>query len=573
MFTKILKPEIMSTMLPKGFPAEKLSQPQYKMVVEKDVYITMRDGVKIAVDIFRPESAGACPALYATSAYQKDLVEFPSWPVFHFRETNDIEWFVSRGYVYVHGDLRGTGKSVQGQWRFFSQEEQNDLYDVIEWIAQQPWCNGNVGMIGESMYAWVQWFAAATQPPHLKCIAPYDGGADMYRDVAYHGGIMALGFQSAWYTAEMRANYHIGRQGPCPDQYRWDLPWELMKHQTCDDFWKLRAADFSKIQCPVFSIGILHKTGIHLRGNVRGYEELQVPKKLMLCHGDFEGDEMAIFGSEEMRLLLLRWYDHWLKGNDTGVMEEPPVSVFVRNLEVYRSENEWPIARTQYRKLYLGSGPSGAVESLNDGRLSWEMPAEQNSSTSYQYPDPDWSHFSGVGTAVMEDGVLHPTRKILTFASGPMSEDLEVTGNIVLVLYASSDQTDTDFHLRLWDQLPDSMQVPGMPPRGRPLTRGWLKASHACTKDETLSKPYRPYYRCDQPRPIEPDQVYKFEIEIWATSCCFLKDHRLRIDLACYDSNALDFGGHYYYLRMGKDTFYHDQNHPSHLLLPVIPAK
>ena len=120
----------------------------------------------------------------------------------------------------------------------------------------------------------MQWFAAATQPPHLECIAPYDGGADMYRDVAYHGGIMALGFPTAWHTAEMRANYRHRPPGPDADQCRWDLPWELINHQTCDEFWRRRAADFSKIQCPVFSIGILHKTGIHLRGNVRGYEEL-----------------------------------------------------------------------------------------------------------------------------------------------------------------------------------------------------------------------------------------------------------------------------------------------------------
>jgi hypothetical protein len=542
------------------------------MIVEKDVLVTMRDGIKVAVDIYRPDAPGKFPALYATSAYQKDLIYLPQWPIFHFRETNDVEWFVSLGYVYVHHDIRGSGKSVEGSWQFFSQEEQNDFYDVIEWAAQEPWCDGNIGMIGESMLAWVQWFAAAMQPPHLKCIAPFDAGADMYRDVAYHGGIMSLGFQSAWYTAEIRANYRVGKYGPSPNVGRWDMPWEIMNHQTCDEFWKVRAPDFSKIQCPVYSIGILHKTGIHLRGNVRGYEEVKVPKKLMLCHGDFEGDEMAIFNSREIKLLLLRWYDHWLKGNDTGFMQEQPVSIFVRNREVYRPEKEWPLARTQYQKLYLRSGHSGAVESLNDGKLSWEPPTESNSSTTYSYPQPEWSHFSGAGTAVMEDGVLHPTKKILTFTTDPMQKDTEVTGNIVMVLYASSDQTDTDFHIRIWDQLPDSMQEPGMPPRGRITTRGWLKASHACTRDEALSKPYRPYYRSDKPKPIEPNKVYKFEIEIWATSCCFLKGHRLRIDLACYDSNAFDFGGHYYYLRMGKDTFYHDKDHPSHLILPVIPT-
>ena len=113
MFTKILKPEIMSTMLSKGFPEDKLSQPKYKMIVEKDVFVTMRDGIKVAVDIFRPDAPGKFPALYATSAYQKDLIYLPQWPVFHFRETNDVEWFVSLGYAYVHHDIRGSGKSVE----------------------------------------------------------------------------------------------------------------------------------------------------------------------------------------------------------------------------------------------------------------------------------------------------------------------------------------------------------------------------------------------------------------------------------------------------------------------------
>ena len=114
MFTKILKPEIMRTLLPEGFPAGDLSQPRYKMVVEKDVFVTMRDGTRVAVDIFRPDAPGEFPSLYATSAYQKDLSYLPQVPAFHFRETNDIEWFVSRGYVYVHQDIRGSGKSVDG---------------------------------------------------------------------------------------------------------------------------------------------------------------------------------------------------------------------------------------------------------------------------------------------------------------------------------------------------------------------------------------------------------------------------------------------------------------------------
>ncbi|MBC7292881.1 MAG: CocE/NonD family hydrolase, partial [Thermoleophilia bacterium] len=197
-------------MLSKDLPADKLSQPQYKMVVEKDVMVTMRDGVRLAVNIYRPDAPGKFPALLAADSYQKDLVDLPLLPIFHMRETNDIEWFVSRGYVFVHSDSRGTGHSVEGEWQLFSQEEQNDLYDLIEWIAVQPWCTGKVGMLGESLLAWAQWFAAVQQPPHLACILPWDAGADMYRDVAWHGGMMAVGFPTAWHMWEIRGHYRLG---------------------------------------------------------------------------------------------------------------------------------------------------------------------------------------------------------------------------------------------------------------------------------------------------------------------------------------------------------------------------
>jgi uncharacterized protein len=579
MYSTTLKPEIMKTMLPADFPADRLSKPEYKVIVERDVMMTMRDGTRIAANIHRPDAPGRFPAIHAADSYQKDLDHLPLLPIFHMRETNDIEYFVSRGYVFVHTDSRGTGHSLTGQWDMFGQEMQNDLYDMIEWIAAQEWCTGKVGMLGESLLAWSQWFTAVQQPPHLTCILPWDAGADLYRDVAWHGGMMAVGFPSQWHLWEIRGHYRLGipeRFGTPPanpEMGKWDMVWNVMNHPTYDDFWKTRTPDFSKIECPVFVVGALHKGGLHLRGVVRGYEEVKTPKKMMLIHGVLDGDEMAIYNSPQMQLLMLRWYDHWLKGNDTGVMEEPPVSLFIRGADVYRLENEWPMARTEYRKLYFREGPSGAVQSLNDGRLSWEAPTEADSKFSYPYPDQDWTHFSGGGTAVIEDsGVVNGQKRIPTFVSDPLEEDLEVSGSLVLVLYASSDQINTDFFCRVVDQAPDVEQIPGMPPKGLILTRGWLKASHACTRDAELSKPYRPYYRHDQPEFIEPDRIYRYEIEVLPTCNLFKKGHRIRVDVACGDSPALDFGGHYYGVKVGTDTYYHDKDHPSHLILPVIPA-
>ena len=215
--------------------------------------IPMRDGVMIAANIYRPDAPGTFPALHAADSYQKDIVNVvPTLPVFHCVEVNDIEYFVSRGYVFVHTDSRGTGHSTEGEWAFWSQEEQTDLYDMIEWIAVQDWCTGKVGMLGESLLAWVQWFAACQQPPHLACILPWDAGADMYRDVAWHGGMMAVGFPTAWHMWEIRGHYRLGLPArfdtvPAnPDSGRWDLVWNVINHPTYDDFWKLRNPDFSQ---------------------------------------------------------------------------------------------------------------------------------------------------------------------------------------------------------------------------------------------------------------------------------------------------------------------------------------
>ena len=367
----------------------------------------------------------------------------------------------------MHHDIRGSGKSVEGQWQCFSQAEQNDLYDIIEWIAAQPWCTGKVGMIGESYLAWVQWFAAATQPPHLACIVPFDGGADMYRDVAYHGGIMAIGFPAGWHmTGDPRPTTGWAARARTRNLGDWDLPWNVMQPPDLRRLLEDRDPDFTKIKCPVFSIGILHKVGIHLRGNLRGYEEVTTPKKLMLCHGDFEGDEMAIFNSGEMRLLCCA-------GTTTGSRATTPASWTRTRAQHLRArqgalpprEGVAACRATSTRELYLARGRSGGRRLANDGGLSWEAPAVGPSEfrSPYSYPDPDWSHFSGVGTAVMEDGILNPVQEDphLHHPAAARRTSRSI-GNIVLVLYAARPTRPTPTSsCRICDQFPDDEQVPG----------------------------------------------------------------------------------------------------------------
>jgi putative CocE/NonD family hydrolase len=218
----------------------------------------------------------------------------------------------------------------------------------------------------------------------------------------------------------------------------------------------------------------------------------------------------------------------------------------------------------------LQPGPVGAVRSLNDGGLSKSAPLIETNSFEFTYPNPEWSGWSGIGTAKFVNGLPNPAIKILTFSSEPLKEDLEVTGPISLVLYASSTERDADIYVRLVDQEPDDQQVSGVPPKGKILTRGWLKASHR-EKNTKLSKLYQPYYTHKNPTPIEPGRIYQYEIEVWPTSNLFRKGHRIRLDLSNGDSPAFDFGGHHFGIKVGKDTIYHDKDHPSHLILPVIP--
>ncbi len=537
--------------------------------VDRNLMVSMRDGVRLACDVYRPTAPGRYPVLYAVSPYIKDTVYLPTAGVYRYRETGNIAKWVDKGYVYVHADARGAGQS-EGVFERFSQEELRDLYDMIEWCGVQPWSNGRVGMIGESYYGIVQWFAAAQKPPHLACIAPYDASTDLYRNSVYKGGIYFTSFQNHWYSNSVRNRHLIDyAERPQRDDYMsYDYLREQALHPTFDEYWEGRRAELSRIDVPVFSIGNWMGTMVHLLGNIQGYLEVKGPKKLLVNVGDAQ----VLFLDPYIEEQLTRWYDHWLKGVDNGVMDEPPIRIYVRNGEGYRDEHEWPLARTEYRKLYLAPGPSGAAESLNDGRLTWEQPAGEVAPTSYTYPDPAWT-FPGTGSSVRgRSGMLHNTRKILTFTSEPFDEDTEVTGPVVLRLWASSSAHDTQFIVKLVDLAPltpevrQAIETLDVAPPAQLVTEGWLRASHR-ELDPARSTPPSPYHTHVDPQPLEPGTIYEFDIEIWPTCWVFQQGHRLRLDLA-----ALDQLGQYYlgHLR-ATDTFHHDAEHPSHLLLPVIP--
>jgi uncharacterized protein len=195
----------------------------------------MRDGVILYAAVFLPKKPGRYPTLFAASPYRFDNDYAPAYPMYLWRETGPIAWYVDQGYAFVHMDVRGTGRSG-GEYGFFDKAEQQDLYDAIEWIAMQPWSDGNVGGIGQSYYAVTQWFMAIQNSPHLKCIAPYDGLIDVYRASAYSGGIPGA-FFNLWYDQIVRPINQHPAHGPSRD-LPWDMPYAARQHPTYDAFWK-----------------------------------------------------------------------------------------------------------------------------------------------------------------------------------------------------------------------------------------------------------------------------------------------------------------------------------------------
>ena len=514
------------------------AKPSQAMKVERDVKVTMRDGVRISLCVYRPLDERAVPVLFAASPYQHEFDAVPAFPLFPWRETGPVEWYVSRGYAYVHADVRGSGKS-EGEFGFMDFTEQEDYVELIAWIAQQPWCTGRVGGIGQSYYAMAQWLMATRNPPALACIVPYDGLVDQYRCSNYHGGIFC-NYRSSWYANLRADNQHrpAGAKGRPP--MRFDLVGAITEHTLYDDWWRERSPfeRLGEIKVPVLSIGHWGKMGLHLRGNILGYEELRSPKKLVITGAKNTFEAHHMFDQVEFHQKeCLPFYDRYLKDIDNGFMSGA-AGACSSAAPMWREEPEWPLRRASYVPYYLRKGPSGSVTSLNDGGLSTEPPAQDEPATTYAYPDWEW--MNGV-VVTGPDGRPDAVRRVLTFTSAALPDDIEVTGPIVLELHASSDQIDTRFIVKLTDQHPqdDAARAKGVQPAFTNVAKGWLRASHR-EKDLSRTTDLRPFYTHANPQQLTPGEVYRFDIEVLPVAYVFRKGHRIRLEIANGDSAVTD---------------------------------
>ena len=573
------------------------------MIEERDLTVKMRDGTRIALDVYRPAGAGKFPTLYACSLHNKDIqgpdvadvlppqpAHAPLW--FGPIEAGDTRRVVANGYIHVVAQARGTGKS-EGHYG----QEDSDHYDVIDWITKQPWSDGKVGMIGISGYAGEQWRAAAQGHPALKAIFPYDacsayGGMFGFRDFVPGGVLHAFP-----YLLDVFSTVHESRDRPGELPAEQERLWRaamnnpdfkqyinlyniltqkgqrtFVMYHTLTNPWEPEGTvarseeTFRKIKIPFYtgSGAYAYTYKLHWLGAQHYFENVEQPKKLL-----FTGPAHLERPFHQLHDEIIRWYDHWLKGKNTGLMDEPPVRYWLMGANEWRTAGNWPLPETQWTKFYLS----------NWERLTTEAPrpaAEVGASAR----EPD----------VFTQMPLTKTTKIerLRYMTDPLPHDLTVVGPISLTLHAAIDQDDTNWIIVLKDVGPDvsvrtardgERDVPSDLPE-RELTRGWLKASYRAL-DRKRSKPGAPFHVMTQDAiaPVAPGEIVEYQIAILATANQFKAGHRICLEITSMDApngTGAMTGVEYipYHVCSSKTVthkVYRDADRPSHLLLPVIP--
>lgn len=514
-----------------------ISQPAYGLVAERGVRMKTRDGTTLAVDVFRPDSAGPFPALLSYSPYGKDVQRVLDQQRPHSsrtgnggQEAGDTGYFVSRGYVHVIADVRGSGDS-EGTYDFQGRREQTDGYDLIEWIADQPWCDGNVGMLGMSYFGVVQNLVAATRPPHLRAIAPYEAYTDRYRHSVHHGGIFDEGFFHQWFEhlsvrpqrpliydflpeEEVRRRrdallaspeivdspyMHIQLKYENKNPLMFDF---LIEPHDGPYYWE-RSANrvLDRIEVPALLMARWSGWPIHLAGAFEAWKGITSPKKMIIMETEWITGPLRPWRDHQD--VILRWYDHWLKGVDTGMMDEPPITLLVKGSGRWRAEHEWPLARTAWTRFHL----------TGDGGLTREPGAAESS---LGFENDPW----------IRPGLTSPG---LDFTTPPLAEPLEVTGPIALRLTATLDQPDATWIVTLRDVAPDGSSSV--------VTKGWLRASHRET-DPERSEPYKPYHPHDRSVPVPVGERQPYDIELRETSMLFQTGHRLRLEVRGQDTQT-----------------------------------
>jgi uncharacterized protein len=576
-------------------PDPLLSAPKYEVEIDRAVGVPMRDGIKLATDIYRPKGLEKVPLILVRTPYKKDMGELQAM------------FYARRGYVFAVQDCRGRFASP-GLWEPFVNEA-HDGYDAIEWLAKQPYSNGKVGLIGGSYLGWVQWWAASEHPPHLVTMIPNVAPPDPFYNIPYEYGAFFL-WGSIWWADVLESQATADISGAAMSKIGEkkyskllrELPvieldkavlgkenpyWrKWITHPTNDSYWQ--SSNFldrlKDVNIPVFhQSGWFDGDGIGTKLNYLKMSSYQhANQKLTLgpwghtdtagrMIGDRDFTEKAII---DLQRDYLRWFDYWLKGVDNGIQKEPLVNVFVMGSNKWLQGAKYPLEVTRFQKLYLSSGGK-ANTAKGDGLLTFDAPAANAPADHYTYnpgdptPDPRFYEESEEDAKRVRSAderkkeregyhqkISEERNDMLVYATAPLTKPLTFAGPVSAVLYAASSTRDTDWFMTVSEVDKDGKIFQLMQGKIRARFRKSMSA----------------------PELLKPNQVYEYTLDLWHTGITIPAGSRLRVEVASAAfplfSRNLNTGGHNEtetkYVS-AEQTIYHNQKYPSHVLLPVIP--
>jgi uncharacterized protein len=553
------------------------------VVKDTDVPITMRDGIILSADVYRPDKPGRYPVLITQTPYNKEGPLGAANP-----------YLVQRGYVHVVVDVRGTGSS-QGSWDSFGPNEQEDGPEVVAWTRKQPWSDGDVGLLGASYMAITQITTAARRPPGLKAMFPIVPMADSYRDITFSGGQTNISFIPLWLglvtgTSLVPPTYALS--GNPADLVRGITT--LAQHATNvgsfqlntvanataggdvaydGPYWKTRSPLelLDRINVPAFVVGGLHD--LFQRGEPMVYERLRRHVDARLLMGPWthltgsKGDGLPRDGVPGLNQIELQWFDHYLKGIDTHIDQIPPVTQYAYGDEKYESQPDWPDPHLSPTRRYLRSG----------AQLSTEAPkGSESPETFVQHP------VSGVCTQSTSQWTAGATEPIpcttddraneplgVTYTTPPMTSDLKLTGPVLANLWVSTTAADAVVNARVTDVGPDG--------RSTELSGGWLAASFRALDASRsrfvkgrLLQPFHPFTRASV-LPVKAGEPMQLAVEVFPLNAVIKKGHSLRLAVGPSDfPHSAPPLPQQANLAGGVVTLLHDAQHPSYLELPTL---
>ena len=565
------------------------------VLVERNIMVPMRDGVKLATDVYRPVNEGKYPAILCRLPYGSDEKMFEILG----------KLFVGYGYIFVVQDTRGTYDS-EGYY-FPLIFERKDGYDTCKWISRQPWFNGKLGSWGGSYFGYTQW-TMAPDNPYLTAMNPMFGTGNIFHFI-FRGGALTYvqmipwntNMQNEWYKKEginkqikielLKGGYYNYPIRPAqeidveailsdPERTRQEAEHGAIKFLVHPgDIYTLPALNFdqfySKVSAPALMIagwydqatGPMFMDFVQIRAQGKG----NARKSRMIVgpwvHGapgipaDPRFRQGPLAGFKLYTKEMMDFFNYWLKGIDTGEEKKAPLKIFVMGENQWRDEYEWPLARTKWTKFYLHS-KGNANSRKGDGWLDTTPPADEPFDQ-YDYDPENPAPTRGgnfLGYKQWQPGEfnqreIEKRKDVLVYMTEPLKEPLEVTGPIRMILYASSSTKDTDFTAKLVDVHPSGYV--------RNLCDGIIRAR------------YREGYL--NPSPIKPGKVYRYEIDMWTTSNLFKPGHRIGVEISSsnfpqFDRNTNCAGeGGPNCIKIAHQLIYHNSKYPSHIILPVIP--